>query len=292
MQNASLYKKQLENLRFIHLAILYTLAILVFLFTTLPHKWWILLTVLVVSAAVEPGLLIRRSVQRMFGTMLALIFLIPFICILQLNYRLISIVFVLSIVGVSISSANSKRYDIMVFFITVSVFLLLAQTSELHTSKGPIEMVFNRAICTSIGIALVIAVDYFLFRSYNYSQKLYAYNQLITFHFLKNIIAKVELIPPTERGVQNFLDNLTLEITQLYTSLDISAENIKLDLKSDPILIGKVENYQQIMWEVRRVLSAYIFSKAIFPSPEISSRHLERYKQLLSTASGFFMKAR
>ena len=32
-----------------------------YLFTTIPHNWWILLTVIMMSAAIEPGLIIKNQ---------------------------------------------------------------------------------------------------------------------------------------------------------------------------------------------------------------------------------------
>lgn len=92
-------------------------AMLIFLFSTFPEKWWVLITVLSVSAGIEPGLIIRRAKHRIGGTLLALIILIPLLYLLQLNYRLISILFVLAIVGLSVATLNTRRYDISVFLL-------------------------------------------------------------------------------------------------------------------------------------------------------------------------------
>src|SRR5690606_5719406 len=125
-----------------------------FLFTTIPERRWVLLTVLVISAGIEPGLIIQRSAHRIWGTFAALFILVPLLYLMQFNYRFVSVAFILAIIGLNVSSLNAKRYDITVFFITVAVFLLLAQTTDSNSPEGPFQMVVNRGSCTLIGIVI------------------------------------------------------------------------------------------------------------------------------------------
>ncbi|HFD2362500.1 TPA: FUSC family protein, partial [Legionella pneumophila] len=192
MHDTSALKKKLDYARFIHLVIMFMVAMLIFLFSTFPEKWWVLITVLSVSAGIEPGLIIRRAKHRIGGTLLALIILIPLLYLLQLNYRLISILFVLAIVGLSVATLNTRRYDISVFFITLVVFFLMAQTEEATSPRGPFEMVLNRGICTLLGVFIVLAGDYFLFQAYRYSHRLYFFHQVMVYDFLNDIVRKID----------------------------------------------------------------------------------------------------
>ena len=79
MQTTYQLKRKLDFARYVHLAVVFMIAMFFFLFSTIPEKKWVLLTVLVISAGIEPGLIIRRSKHRMSGTLAALLILVPLI---------------------------------------------------------------------------------------------------------------------------------------------------------------------------------------------------------------------
>ncbi|WP_133128502.1 FUSC family protein [Legionella nagasakiensis] len=284
MQHALALKKRLEYARFSHLLILFVMAIIMYAFSTLPHKWWIFLTILVISSGVEPGLIIRRSIHRIGGTLLALLFLIPLLYLLQLNYRLIPVFFILAVIGMVVASLNPGRYDICVFFITLVVFLLVAQTVEVVTPEGPVEMVLNRGICTVIGIMIVIAGDYFLFHAYRYSQRLYLFHQLQVYGFLRDIVPRIEQAHVQAINGFQFVEKLRNEMTEHFAPIAISSENLKLDLKVSAAMKQQVEAFQETIWEIRRLVFALCFSEVILPSPIAASEHLHRYHQLMAKA--------
>ncbi|AHE66256.1 FUSC family protein [Legionella oakridgensis] len=284
MQHALALKKRLEYARFSHLLIMFIIAVMIYAFSTLPHKWWIFLTILVISSGVEPGLIIRRSIHRIGGTLLALLFLIPLLYFLQLNYRLIPVFFIVAVIGMAVTSLNPGRYDICVFFITVVVFLLVAQTVEVVTPEGPVEMVLNRGICTIIGIMIIIAGDYFLFRAYRYSQKLYLYHQLMVYDFLRDIIVKIEQARLQEINSFQFIEQLRNEFNEHFAPIAISSENLKLDLKASAEMKQQVEIFQETIWKIRRLVFALCFSEVILPSPMATREHLHRYHQLMTKA--------
>lgn len=117
MLTAAKLKKKLDYARFTQLAVMFMVAMWIYLFTTIPHKWWVLLTVIMISAGIEPGLIIRRSIHRIGGTFAALLILIPLIYLMQINYRFIPVVFIFGIIGLAVTALNTRRYDISVFFI-------------------------------------------------------------------------------------------------------------------------------------------------------------------------------
>jgi hypothetical protein len=284
MLRSEILKKRLQYARFIHLLIIYILALAIFLFTNLPHKRWILLTVLVISGGIEPGLILKRSRHRVIGTLLALTLMIPLLYLLQLNYRLIPVVFIIALIGMMVSSLNPDRYDISVFFITIVVFFLIAQTSDVHTGTGPFEMVINRAICTMIGIGIVLASDYFLFQTYQYSQKLYLYHQLMILDFLKAISRQIIQIRDEGGNRFLFIERLRNEFIDHYSLINISSENLKLDLKASPRIKKQVDSFQQTIWQLRRLVFALSFSELIQPSPQASANHWQKYEALMIKA--------
>lgn len=284
MSRTIVLKKKLESARFIHLLGIYMLALLFFLFTTIPHRQWILLTVSVISAGIEPGLILKRSKHRVMGTLLALVLLVPALYVMQLNYRLVSIFLTLCLIGKVVSSLNPARYDISVFFITLTVFMLLAQTSENTTAEGPFEMVLNRGICTLIGIAIVMSSDYFLFHAYQYSQKLYLYHQRMIYEFLQETGKQIK--QAREEGANSilFIEHLRSDFLYRFSLITTSSENLILDLKASQNIKKQVMRFQKTIWDIRRRIFALNFSELMLPTPEASRVHWQHYSTLMEKA--------
>jgi low affinity Fe/Cu permease len=283
-------KRRLDYARFTHLTGMFMIAMFIYLFSTIPHKFWVLLTVLVVSAGIEPGLIVRRAIHRIGGTFSALTILIPLIYFMQLNYRLIPVVFILSIIGLAVTSLNPKRYDISVFFTTILIFLLLAQTTDLHSPEGPFVMVVNRAVCTLIGIAIILIGDYFLFQGYHYSHKLYLFHQRLVYNFFQD---KLQEIITTKREDINtfiFLEKLRTEIIATCAPIAISSENLILQHQVAPQTKEKVQQFQDTVWDMRRALFAISISKFTLDTPELTEHNLLRLQQLLQKARQNFIK--
>ncbi|CEG55533.1 FUSC family protein [Legionella fallonii] len=282
-------KRKLDWARFIHLAILFMVAMFLYLFSTIPERWWILLTVLVISAGIEPGLIIRRSIHRIGGTLAALAILIPLIYLLQLNYRLIPVLFILTIIGLNITALNTKRYDISVFFITLTVFLLLAQTTEVTSPQGPLEMVINRGTCTLIGIFIVTVADYFLFQSYRYSHKLYLFHQLMLYGFFTKKIREISNLRQNKTNTFLFIEKMRDQIIHHFAPIAISSENLKLEGKISRKTKEQIDIFQDTVWKIRRLLFALCVSECILQSPSATERHLHQVKELMATARANFI---
>jgi len=290
MQRTQNLKKKLEYARFIHLLVIYMVTLAIYLFTTIPHKRWILLTVLVISAGIEPGLILKRSKHRIMGTLLGLILLIPLLYTLQLNYRLVPVVFIIALIGMIVSSLKPSRYDISVFFITIVVFFLLAQTYEANAKNAPFEMVMNRGICTLIGIGIVRVSDYFLFQTYQYSQKLYLYHQMMIYDFLKNTARQIKKLQNETSNAFLFLERLRNDFIKNFNLIAISSENLMLDVKASKSIKQETANFQQVIWDLRRLTFALSFSELIQPSPKASQIHWEKHTKLMQEAKNSFIQ--
>jgi uncharacterized membrane protein YccC len=289
MHSTAGLKRALDYARFAHLAISFSIAMFLFLFSTIPEKRWILLTVLVISAGIEPGLIIRRSVHRIGGTLAALLVLIPLIYIMQLNYRFIPVLFILAIIALNVTVLNPKRYDINVFFMTLVVFLLLAQTTEINSPQSPFEMVINRGVCTLIGIIIVLMGDYFLFQSYRYSHKLYLFHQMLVYNFFKEQIKEISLCRQEQRSTFLFIERLRDQIIQHFAPIAVSSENLKLEYNISPKSIEQMDVFQNTIWEIRRLLFALCMSELILKSSEATEEHLQKFDELMSKARANFI---
>lgn len=289
MLSTTALKKKLDYARFTHLAVMFMVAMLIYLFTTIPHKLWVLLTVIVISAGIEPGLILRRAVHRIGGTFAALLILIPLIYFMQLNYRLIPVVFIIAIIGLAVSSINTNRYDISVFFITLVVFFLLAQTIDANSPEGPFIMVINRGLCTLIGIFIVLVGDYFLFQTYHYSQKLYLFHQMMVYNFFNETVKEITKCRTTKVNSFIFVKNLRGQVIQYCAPIAISSQNLKLEVKISAQAKKRVDVFQETIWDLRRLVFALCVSEFVLHSPTTTDKHLQRFKILMYKAKANFI---
>ncbi|CAM2926226.1 integral membrane protein, YccS/YhfK family [Legionella steigerwaltii] len=289
MLTAEKLKKKLDYARFTQLTIMFMVAMWIYLFTTIPHKWWVLLTVIMVSAGIEPGLIIRRAIHRIGGTFAALLVLIPLIYLMQLNYRFVSVVFIIAIIGFAVSTLNTKRYDISVFFITIIVFLLLAQTTDANSPEGPFEMVLNRGICTLIGVFIVLVGDYFLFQAYRYSQKLYLFHQMTVYNFFNDTMRQIVKCRAEKVNSFIFVEKLRGQVIKHCAPIAISSENLKLEVKISPEAKKRVDIFQETVWEIRRLLFALCVSEFVLHSTTATEKHLQQFKMLMKKARDNFI---
>ncbi|MFC3908957.1 FUSC family protein [Legionella dresdenensis] len=289
MRTAEQLRKHLDYARFVHLAITFMIAMFLYLFSTIPERRWVLLTVLVVSAGVEPGLIIRRSMHRIGGTFAALLILVPLIGLTQLNYRFIPVLLIVAIIGLNVSALNTRRYDISVFFITLSVFLLLAQTTDVNSPQGPFEMMINRGSCTLIGVIIVLVGDYFLFQSYRYSQKLYFFHQLMIYNYFKDKVQEINLCHQQNANTFLFIERTRDQMIAHFAPIAISSENLKLENKVSPESKEQIDLFQCTIWEIRRLLYALCMSELILKSPENTEKHLQHFQALMLKAKQNFI---
>ncbi len=283
-------KNKLDYARFLHLLLIFFVAMLAFLFSNLPHSWWILAMALGISSNMEPGLIVGNSFHRMRGTIYALLILLPLLYILQINYRILPIVFIIALIGFNVASFNLRRYDITIFFITLAIILLIAQTTYVNTPEGPIEVAINRGVSTIIGIVIVILGDYVLFNSYRYSQKLYLLHQVRVYNFSNYVVKEIGQASVRNKNKFLLITKLRTETNDVFKMIATSAENLKLDLKTSPQMKEEVDLFQNLIWELRRVIFAFCFSELMLKSPSMSEVHLIRFKQLMVEIRKNFIK--
>ncbi len=283
-------KKKLDYARFGQISFVFTIGMAMYLFTTIPHNWWIFLTVMMMSAAIEPGLIIKKSINRGKGTLIGILLFLPLIYLLQLNYRFIPLVFIL--LGVGISIPNAKRYDISVIFMTMMVFTMNAYNFTVPTQEGPFETTLNRGICTVIGIIICIAGDHFLFRRFDYSRKVYF---LLQHELCNTLEKKIDMIRSAhEQKLNRYLivENLRESFNQIYSNIATSGESIRLSLTTNAETKQKINDFSIIIWQLRKVGFGLYYSECILQDDKASQEHLERFKHLLDKARHNFISLR
>jgi hypothetical protein len=245
---------------------------------------------MMMSAAIEPGLIIKKSINRGKGTLIGILLFLPLIYLLQLNYRFIPLVFIL--LGVGISIPNAKRYDISVIFMTMMVFTMNAYNFTVPTQEGPFETTLNRGICTVIGIIICIAGDHFLFRRFDYSRKVYF---LLQHELCNTLEKKIDMIRSAhEQKLNRYLivENLRESFNQIYSNIATSGESIRLSLTTNAETKQKINEFSIIIWQLRKVGFGLYYSECILQDDKASQEHLERFKYLLDKARHNFISLR
>jgi hypothetical protein len=225
----------------------------------------------------------------MGGTLAALLILVPLIYLLQLNYRFVPVLFTIALIVSNVTTLNSNRYDISVFFITLVVFLLLAQTTDANSPQGPFEMMINRGICTLIGIFIVLTADYFLFQSYRYSHKLYLFHQMRIHQFFRKKMHQFHQCQENKKNTFLFIEHMRDQIIDQFAPITISSKNLLLETKINQKTKERVTAFQDTIWELRRLLFAVCMSELVLHSPEVTEKHMQKFDMLMKRAKSNFI---
>lgn len=282
-------KTQLHYARFIQLSIVFIFGLYVYLFTTIPHNWWIFLTILMMMSVIQPGLILARSISRGKGTIVGIIISFVVVYTLHLNYRLVSIFFVLSMVLMFVP--NQKRYDITVTIMTIMVFLADPYLYKFPLLEGPVEVAINRMTCTIIGIAICVASDYILFNRFNYSGKAY---RVLQEELLGVIQAQLGDILEDKKVRKNrliLIKHMRDNFNNIFGQISASAEGLLISYSSSEELKNTVRRFSEISWQLRIETSAIYVANCILDEDAILiERHLQKFKLLLSEARNNLLK--
>lgn len=275
-------KQKLSYARFGQIAFVFVVGLGMYLFTTIPHNWWIFLTVMMMSAAIEPGLIVKKSINRGKGTLLGILIFLPMIYLMHFNYRVIPLVFIF--LGVGISLPNARRYDISVIFMTMMVFTLTAYTFTTPLLEGPFEMTLNRGVCTVIGIIICISGDYFLFGRFNYSRKVYFLLQHDVCEMLEAKLKNICRFHETQQNILLLVEDLRDSFNSGYSSVATSGESIRSSLTNNRATKSKVVEFELILWQLRKVVFAVYYAECVLQDPASSMEHQQRFRVLMAKA--------
>lgn len=284
----TLIKNKLTVARVGQITIVYTIGLMMYLFTTIPHSWWIFVTVLMMSAAMEPGLVIQKSVNRGKGTLMGIILFIPLIYLLQLDYRFIPLVLILACCFINVPSA--KRYDLSVVAMTIMVLTLTAYTFNKSIIAGPIVEGLNRAICTMIGIFICIGGDYFLFSRFKYSKKVYYVLQHELCNLLEEQLLLIQDFHQKHMNAVILVDKIRERLNGKFSELNTSGNSLLFDMKIDNKTKNMVKHFDEIAWYLRREVYAVFYCTSILEDKAASVIHLARFQELLIQAKDSIIK--
>lgn len=275
-------KKRIEYARFVQLSLVFSIGLAMYLFTTIPHNLWIFIAVMLMMSMIEPGLILRHSINNGKGTIIGIVLFMPIIYFLQLNYRLIPIVFV--IFGIATMIPTMRRYDLRVVFTTMMIFTSNAYNYTVPGSEGPIEIAINRLVCTIIGVIICICGDYFLFRKFDYSRKVYAFLQYDICNVLNQ---KVKMInEPDEIRLNNLLliENIRDSFNSIYAGVSNSGDSLLHSFTTSKETKGKVQEFNLKIWQLRKVVFAIYYARCHLKDNAMVEMHLKRFHILMNEA--------
>ena len=275
--------------RFIQLACLYTLAILLYRFTTIPHSRWIFSTVVVLLAANNPGIMYQNSYLRGIGTIYGVILFIPLVYLFQINYKLIP--FMLFIFAICHDSCPPKRHDIMVMFMTIIVFMLNSFTDvKSSVMEGPISTVIKRLVCVLIAICLCIVGDYIFFKKYNYSQKLYAFYQRKICSILSNQLRNILHANCHEVNKSILVGKMRNNMNQIFLNFTSSSDGLFSDRNTGNEIKDKILLFDKLIWQIRKLLFAVYQAKYVIKNDNKLSQYTAEFSTLMKEAHQYFIK--
>ncbi len=247
--------------RFIQLICIYIAALLLFLFTTIPHARWIDSTVILLLASNNPGLLYQKSFERGLGTLYGVVLFVPFIYLMHINYKLIPLALILFALLNNVTTA--KRHDIMVMFTTLALFTLSSFNDIENIVEGPIETMIKRFVCTLIGIFLCLIGDYLFFRRYDYTRKLYRFHQLEVY---RTLVKHMNMV--TRHDVKNsnrfiLIDKLRSNLNQIFVNITTSGDGLFYGYDTQEATKDNIKNFKESMWQMRKLIFVAYHAKCV-----------------------------
>ncbi|MDC0534440.1 FUSC family protein [Francisellaceae bacterium] len=277
-------KMHLEYARVWQLTFTFAIAFAIYVFSKLPHTWWVLVTVLIISAAYEPGLVVKKSLQRGKGTIIGLILAGVALSLLEFNFRYAPLVLV---VLASISFAfPPTKYAIQVTCITM--FIFIGSSFSPNESSFLQEMV-ARMINTIIGICICMSGDFLLFTKFQYSRRNYAIMQreiCLLMHRTVNQLVRLKDRPYSNMRIQNIRESYSI----VFAKIAMSGDSIQHDFRATSEAAEKIKKFNDIIWEMRTETAAISYCILLSKDHAALDRHVKRFETLLTEAKTYYIK--
>jgi uncharacterized membrane protein YccC len=275
-------REKLLFARFLHLAVMFMTGLILYRFTTISHGWWIYSTVVLILASSSPGLMAQASLNRGIGNIWAAILFIPFIYILQMNYRLIPLFLVLCGVLCNVMPHNKARFS--VFYITVVLFITNSFNINTVIIESPIELSIKRFICTMIAISICMASDYVFFRRYKYAGKVYILYQRVIYAALKRQMQTIIRHKLDAHNKVILVSKLRVDMNQNFLNLSTSGDALYLDYDTKEDTKVKIKRFDAIAWKLRKLIFATYHAKFVLNDGYIAMDYKAKFDALMEQA--------
>ena len=204
----------------------------------ISHGYWLVLTVAVMFAMPYQGLIVQRSIDRMIGTILGLLFSFFFLSLLAYSdYRwtyLLPLIYFLMYYAFYISN----NYLIMVVVMVTYVPILLALTALDYMPLFPTLMA--RLYNTGLGILIALVCEYTIFRNASLSSKDTKYH---TRQYFKTIGELIALSSDCFISKRNYTKTIAADLRKMMNSIT-TIESLYITLRHE---FDYTADYQNIL---------------------------------------------
>lgn len=221
-------------------SVAFLIAVAVNFIFKIPHGYWVPMTVAVMFAMPGQGVILQRSVDRIFGTIMGLLLSFFYLGILAYSdYRwtyLLPFIFFLMYYCYYISN----NYAIMAALMTMFVPILLAMTSD--ESMPLVPTLMARLCNTGIGIIIALLCEYTIYRYASLSSRDTKHQTREYFKTIGEIISLCNDCFINHKKFNNLLRNDIRKMMASVTSIESLYINIRNELdftKSKEAIINR-----------------------------------------------------
>jgi len=285
-------KLKMNLSRAVHVTILFGVGLSIFS-SQLPMAWWTLNSIILVSAAYEPGLIITKGIHREKGTITGLLVILLAFYFFQLNYRFV-LVFFIFCACMTPAISYPKRYDVQAMYLTFYA-LLLTSFIFIHDNAQP-DLALSQAavaglIAATLGIIICAVLDYPLSKKMNYSRFNYHILQQEFCHAAPTVLQNIL----EQKGKSNQIskvNKLSDRLNQLLDQASLAGENYYADLNVTRDDRSKIKKFEDYMWQIRTQLSPIQFFAILDLDEDKINLHVTKFNELLSEAKEHYIKVK
>lgn len=149
--------------RYIQIVIVVVIAQLIYQFSHLPHSVWVLITITSIYSGFHPKDVIKRANNRIYGTIIGVALVAIIWHLVHWDFRLLIILTTLVVPMMVFCSGIPYQY----FVILSTSFSDITKEWSNASNFNLMFYINDRLICTFIGFALCLSIEYFWFGRQN-----------------------------------------------------------------------------------------------------------------------------
>lgn len=240
LKNLDLYTQ-----RYIQIVIIVVIAQSIYQFSHIPHSVWILVTIVSVYSGFHSTDVLKRANSRIYGTIIGISMVAIVWYLVHLDFRLLIILTTLLVPALVFFCSIPYKYSV----ILSTIFSDITKEWSNSNSFSLIYYINDRLICTLIGFALCISIEYFWFGRQNltYLNALQTKNDI-----LKNM---QQLFNIAKTGAKS---NKMFKLTNILLKDILKLNNLIIDLKSENSLPVEQLKIQNINTDIQKVADKII----------------------------------
>ncbi|RTL10896.1 MAG: FUSC family protein [Neisseriaceae bacterium] len=231
--------------RYIQIVIIVVIAQSIYQYSHIPHSIWILITITSVYSGFHSTDVIKRANSRLYGTILGIAMVAILWHLIHWDFRLLIILTTLLVAAMVFFSQIPYQY----FVIFSTSFSDITKEWSNASNFNLMYYINDRLICTLIGFALCISIEYFWFGRQNLTY-------LNALQIKNNILKNMErLFNIAKTGTKS---NKIFQLTNTLLKDILKLNNLITDLKSEKNAQVESLEIQNINTAIQRVADKII----------------------------------